>query len=416
MHKQKTIAKAFSAGSFYLLFTLYVFILLFNVGCKKSSQDHLQNIIQQAEAGQVDSQYQLCEEYTAGKSVERDVSEGLKWCEQAAAQNHIKTLNYLGDIYRKGEILSVDFAKSNDYYMKSAELDDAYGQFQIGYSYMEGTGIVKDVQKGLEWVEKSANQNNALAQSYLGKMYADGDGVPVDYKLALDWSSKAAEQGDSNAQHDLGLLYLSGKGVQQDKSKAQNWFQKSASQDNPYAHYNLGKIYYHGPGEIYFKAGEEFRLAVQGGIKEAESFLSLMESECAKHEKIAGVQHQIYCMVAAGAGTSSDSEFKIGEVYLTTNPPDKTKGLKWLRKAAGKNNPKAILLLAVGYFEGDWVEKNDPVESYAWAELLQQKKFEEKYRIAGEKLRSLLKEKMSPDQLSAAEKKSEEYKNLIKGF
>ncbi len=211
------------------------------------------------------------------------------------------------------------------------------------------------------------------------------------------------------------LVTLLAAGCKENNSELQSLIkQAEAGQaDDPYSHYNLGQLYYKGPGELYFKAGEEFKLAARGGIKEAENLLSLAESECNKHEKIAGIQHQIYCMVAAGAGTSPESEFKIGEVYLTTTPPNKAKGLMWLRKAAAKNHPKAILLLAVGYFDGDWVGKNDPVEAYAWAELLQQKKFEEKYRTTGKNIQKTLKKEMSSDQLKKADEKSAEYNNLI---
>ncbi len=392
------------------------FTIFAGSGCKESDSD-LQNLIQKAEAGQADIQYGLCNVYANGQGVERNIQEGLKWCERAAAQNHVQALNNLGDIYREGKIVPADLSKANEYYLKSAELEDAYGQLQIGYSYHVGSGLEKNINKALGWLQKSANQNNDLAQRYLGKVYADGDGVPANYDLAFKWFSKAAEAGNADAQNDLGLLYQDGQGVPQNYLKAKEWFQKSANQNNFHAHYNLGYLYYQGPGELksdYFKAGEEFLVAAEGGIAEAKKILNDFGRECSAKKTKDIIRQENYCIVSAGAGISAEAEFKVAKLYLTVKNPNIEEGVYWLRKAAAKNYPEAILYLAVGYFNGDWVEKNDLIEAYAWAELLQQDQFEKKYKSAGEKLQKTLRQKMTEEQLKEARKKIEKYKISFK--
>src|SRR5437764_849409 len=96
--------------------------------------------------------------------------------------------------------------------LKKAEAGDVAAQNEIGDRYRKGNGVQINYSKAISWYEKSANQGFAPAQASLGEMYSKGQGVSLDYAEALKWFQNAADQGNGDGQSDLGRLYLLGLG------------------------------------------------------------------------------------------------------------------------------------------------------------------------------------------------------------
>ena len=94
----------------------------------------------------------------------------------------------------------------------------------------------------VNWYRKSAEQGNAYGQTNLGWMYDMGKGVERDYARAVHWYRKAAEQGFATGQTNLGFMYEVGRGVERDQAKAVYWYRKSAEQGNEYAKKRLTKL------------------------------------------------------------------------------------------------------------------------------------------------------------------------------
>src|SRR5208283_3868035 len=88
-------------------------------------------------------------------------------------------------------------------------------------------GVPQDYKEAVRWYLKSAELGNAFSQNSLGNAYRDGKGLAQDYKEAVEWYRKAAEQGNVQAQNNLGGMYYHGKGVTQDYSEAIKWSLKS---------------------------------------------------------------------------------------------------------------------------------------------------------------------------------------------
>ena len=212
------------------------------------NSNNIDDLIEKANKGDSDAQFELGYKYCWGEGVEQDCAKALDWYEKSAAQNNAIAQNNLGVMYCIGEGVEQNYAKAFEWFKKSALQNDAVAQNNLGCVYRDGQGIEQDYGKALEWFEKAASQNNADAQYNLGCMYYHGEGVEQDYVKAFEWFEKSASQNKSEAQNYLGCMYKTGEGVEQDYAKALAWYEKSAENGNECAQYNLGWMYYEGKG------------------------------------------------------------------------------------------------------------------------------------------------------------------------
>ena len=112
-----------------------------------------------AEAGDVNSQYNLAVMYANGLGVLRDDKEAIEW------------------------------------YHKSAEQGFAAAQLNLGVMYANGQGVLQDDKEAVEWYRKAAEQGYAGAQLNLGVMYATDRGVPKDFVTAYAFANIAEANG-----------------------------------------------------------------------------------------------------------------------------------------------------------------------------------------------------------------------------
>jgi TPR repeat protein len=202
----------------------------------------LPELTKKAEAGDVETQYELGTVYEKGEGAKVNLAEAAKWYTKAAEQGHAQAQFSLGSCYEEGKGVRKDIAKAVELYKKSAEQGNAQAQCNLGFCYDMGVGVEKNIAKAVELYRKSAEQGVALAQYYLGVCYAKGEGIGKDLAKAVEWYRKAAEQGDAEAQLDLGVCYENGEGVAQDKGKAMEWYRKAAYQRNEIAKSRLMEL------------------------------------------------------------------------------------------------------------------------------------------------------------------------------
>ena len=67
-------------------------------------------------------------------------------------------------------------------------------------AYLNGDDEVDvDPEKAVYWFTRSAELDNAAAQFNLGLLCAKGPGTERNFETAVDWLKKAAENGDDDA-------------------------------------------------------------------------------------------------------------------------------------------------------------------------------------------------------------------------
>ena len=116
----------------------------------------------QAEAGDLEAQYELAMMYLKGRGVAADGKVALRYLQDGADKGDVKSITRLGIVSFKGEVGRADY------------------------------------KKALQLFDRVSGES-VLAQYYLGEMYASGAGVKRDYATAIDWYKKAADGGFNRA-------------------------------------------------------------------------------------------------------------------------------------------------------------------------------------------------------------------------
>ncbi|MEZ5563981.1 MAG: tetratricopeptide repeat protein [Gammaproteobacteria bacterium] len=136
------------------------------------------------------------------------------------------------------------------------------------------------------WYRLAAEQGHAAAQLHLGLMYDTGDGVEKDEAVAAEWYRQAAGQGIVDAQVNLGLMYVNGTGVARNDSAAVQCFRLAAAAGHPQAQFNLGAMLYNGVagepdlGEVY----QWWTLAAMQGHPSAQQNLEIITGKLSRQQ------------------------------------------------------------------------------------------------------------------------------------
>ncbi len=217
---------------------------------------------------------------------------------------------------------------------------------------------------------EKAKQGDAKSQVGLGLCYERGEGVPEDKVEAVKWYCKAAEQGYAEGQFNLGYCYDAGVGVPEDNVEAVKWYRKAAEQGHVMAQYNLGSLI-HAATKDNVEAVKWIRKAAEQGHVVAQFSLAL------SYEVAQGV------------------------------PQDKVEAVKWYRKAAEQGHVMAQTKLGICYAHGEGVPQ-DKVEAYALYNLASVK------NELARNFRDSIAKEMTPDQITAAEKRTLEHQKEFK--
>ena len=247
--------------------------------------EEIRSLMQEAEAGDADSQTGLGLLYSVGIGVAKDLTASEKWLRKAANQGSSESMFWLGFFYDRLE----KYDKAAKWYREAAAKGLAKAQSCLANLYRLGQGVKLDYKLSAQWYLKAALQGFVSAQVDLGYQYDRGEGVEQDYEEAFYWFRRAADEGITEGQFNLALMYHLGKCVKQSNSKAMEWYRKAAEQGYMPAQYNLGLMYYRGLGsgedEDLEKAHYWMFIASQSGDKEAKRCLKEIEEEFSKEQK-----------------------------------------------------------------------------------------------------------------------------------
>ena len=192
--------------------------------------------------------------------------------------------------------------------------------------------------------------------------------LPAPSPYSVDQLRVQAERGDPAAQTELCVHYI--PAVPPNYAEAVKWCRKAAAQGRVEAQNNLGVLYVKGRGvpQDYAEAAKWYRKAAD--------------------QRHAEAQHNLGVLYFNGHGV----------------PQDYAEAAKWYRKAADQGHPYAQNNLGVLYAEGRGVPQDD-AEAYFWLNLAV---------ISGNeksaKARAAMEARLSPEGLSAAQKRAREWK------
>ena len=130
-----------------------------------------------------------------GQAAWADDVSNFKKMLQAAEQGNADAQFNLGVMYDNGRGVRQDYAQAVQWYRKAAEQGYADAQYNLGVMYAQGQGVRQDYTQAMQWYRQSAEQGNAKAQYNLGLMYANGKGARQNLVIAKEWFGKACDNG-----------------------------------------------------------------------------------------------------------------------------------------------------------------------------------------------------------------------------
>jgi TPR repeat protein len=181
-------------------------------------------LLEQAEQGDAEAQYELGLNYNVGIGAPLDDAEAARWFRLAADQGLAGAQVLLGALYKDGAGVPQDYAEALRWFRLAADQGEAVAQNELGLAYFNGLGVPQDYAEAVRWFRLATEQRHYDSLFSLGVMYGDGLGVPQDHVQAARLYRLAAEEGHGMALYNLGLLYERGFGVTQDTAQAYMWF------------------------------------------------------------------------------------------------------------------------------------------------------------------------------------------------
>jgi TPR repeat protein len=181
-------------------------------GLESSSKESTKNefspkLVQEAESGDAQAEFQLGICYLLGRGVSQSEEEAIKWLSRAADKKHVRALHVLGGLYLNGKNKNEKEAVIN--LKKAAELNDSASMPLLADCYFEGTGVSKNPKEGYEWMLKAAQAEIPYAQYRVGIILAYNndpnfqengekiqiEGLQQNKKEAIYWLKKAGSNG-----------------------------------------------------------------------------------------------------------------------------------------------------------------------------------------------------------------------------
>lgn len=160
-----------------------------------------------ADQGDSRAKYYLGRAYIDGQGVDEDTDKGWDLIDTAAADGSELAMNFLGRTYlsighdeeTSDEDKKESFENAAHYLSKTAENDNAEGEWQLGWMYIRGEYFDKDERAGINLFIKAANQDFSPAMVALGICYEEGIGVPKNKSTAISYYKKAAMKNNEEA-------------------------------------------------------------------------------------------------------------------------------------------------------------------------------------------------------------------------
>lgn len=260
-----------------LMFNLSGFFLIVISACIALAQSNppsqLNDLLQKAQAGDPQAQFELGQAYEDGKDVPQDDAAAANWYRKSADQGNASAQNTLGTMYSAGRGVPRDKEEALRWYHTAARQALPEADFNIAISYYNGDGVGSDPNRAYAWamiakkhgsseaedvVQRVTNESHdriGYGQKILAEMYERGDETPADPKAAFDIYLELSKKSPnrpgweaSASELKVCQFYAAGMGVPQDLPQAREWCRKAAKGGNSKTFLILGRMAENGEG------------------------------------------------------------------------------------------------------------------------------------------------------------------------
>ena len=126
-----------------------------------------QHLLEHAEQGDAQAQYEVGRRFWNGDGVDQDHKQAADWFDRAARQGLAAAQCALGLCYERGDGVEQDMWQAAAWYQWAAQQDDAEAQLRLSECYEKGRGVPKDKEKAAEWLYKAAQHGGSYVKKWL---------------------------------------------------------------------------------------------------------------------------------------------------------------------------------------------------------------------------------------------------------
>lgn len=248
--------------SIFWAFTVHAF-------CQNASPTPVSQLVQRAESGDAQAQFELGQAYEDGKAVAQDDVKAAEWFRKSADQGNAQAENSLGVMYTLGRGVTHDREEGVRWYKKAARTGLPEAIYNVAISYYNGEGTDTNLNDAAAWMmvasrkgdpqatealkHMSQELNNRMEMSTfrLATLYEKGDEIPRDLPAAASLYKELAQKNQfqwfvADSRYKLCQMYAAGQGVPQDYAEARSWCKKSGVD---FAYVVLGRMAEKGLGQ-----------------------------------------------------------------------------------------------------------------------------------------------------------------------
>lgn len=265
------------------LLCIFIFKQSFAENAKEDNKEanQINELIQSAENGSVNSLYILAGYYLKKSSENYDEKKALNYLEKAAKKDHLEAQILLGLTYIQPDKTfdQIDIKQDLKRAEKLVRAAANQGSFEGLLALAEWYSKTQKHKKAFKLYEEVAAHKDPIGELYMGTAYNYGRGVKANDSKAFEWYLKSAKNGNINAQSNVGTYYKQGKGVEKNITESLKWHKSAAAQGSAIAQFNMGVNYLvsYGVVQDFSKAVEYLSLSAQQGIEPACKTLEQMK-------------------------------------------------------------------------------------------------------------------------------------------
>jgi TPR repeat protein len=143
----------------------------------------------------------------AQRLIDQDPVRTIEEFQHLAALGSIKSMAFLGTMYRHGTDVEIDLEKSEYWYKQAADLGYIPAIYSLGLLYLK----MKSSRRAVRQFEIGAQSNDMPSIYMLGKLHGRGQGTPLNPEKAKELWERGDQLGYLNAKTALGRLLLTGR-------------------------------------------------------------------------------------------------------------------------------------------------------------------------------------------------------------
>jgi len=218
------------------------FQLAVNAPSAQASDPDVPQIQTRADGRSIQHEIELAAAYLTGRGVQKDEKQAAYWYEKAAEAGDPESQKEICYFYQIGLGVPIDPVRAVHWYQLSAAGGLLSGKVDLGVAYVWGIGVPKNTLLGEQLFREAAEKGSGVGACYLGDLYFFGIGVKQDLSAAEHWFEIGTKLHEPRAAFRLGSLLSTREDQPRNFPRAAEVLRKSADEGYVPAMHALGLL------------------------------------------------------------------------------------------------------------------------------------------------------------------------------